>query len=315
MASDLDSPSARPAQLPPGFDGLQYIASYDDLVQAFGADEAAGAQHYLAFGEAEGRDPDDFDEDGYLARYPDLQAAFGDDGQAATLHYIQFGFDEGRTDPPAGLPTGFNGLQYIASYDDLVQAFGADEAAGEQHYLNFGQAEGREADTFDVVQYLDNYPDLRAAFGNDGDAATIHYIQFGFDEGRTDADLTPGPGPGGNEPPAFTSPAAASVEENSTDVVLLAATDPDGGDVTFELTGGEDAALFDIEDDGQLVFLEAPDFEDPADADGDNVYDVEVTATDDEDETTPQAIAVTVTDVEVEQVSPMAEAAAADFLF
>ena len=29
------------------FDGLQYIASYPDLIEAFGADAAAGRQHYL----------------------------------------------------------------------------------------------------------------------------------------------------------------------------------------------------------------------------------------------------------------------------
>jgi VCBS repeat-containing protein len=105
MASDLDSSSAQPAQLPPDFDGLQYIASYSDLIQAFGADPTAGAQHYLAFGEAEGRKADAFNTPGYLARYPDLQAAFGDDGDAATAHYIQFGFFEGRSynDPPTAV--------------------------------------------------------------------------------------------------------------------------------------------------------------------------------------------------------------------
>jgi VCBS repeat-containing protein len=105
MASDLDSSSARPAQLPPDFDGLQYIASYGDLIQTFGADPAAGEQHYLAFGEAEGRKADAFNEAEYLDRYPDLQAAFGDDGDAATAHYIQFGFGEGRSynDPPTAV--------------------------------------------------------------------------------------------------------------------------------------------------------------------------------------------------------------------
>ena len=33
--------------LPAGFDGLQYIASYADLIAAFGANRAAGEQHYL----------------------------------------------------------------------------------------------------------------------------------------------------------------------------------------------------------------------------------------------------------------------------
>jgi hypothetical protein len=88
--------------LPPGFDGLQYVASHGDLIQALGADPAAGERHYLAFGEAEGRAADTFNEQGYLDRYPDLRAAFGGSPDAAAAHYIRFGFAEGRSynDPP-----------------------------------------------------------------------------------------------------------------------------------------------------------------------------------------------------------------------
>ena len=91
-------------ELPEGFDSLQYIASNPDLIEAIGLDEAAGAQHYLNFGQAEGRPIDDFDEVQYLENYPDLREAFGDDVEddavtdAATIHYIESGFEEGRTD-------------------------------------------------------------------------------------------------------------------------------------------------------------------------------------------------------------------------
>jgi hypothetical protein len=78
--------------------GLQYIASYPDLIRSLGANEAAGQQHYLQFGQAEGRIPDLFNEVQYLAKYPDLQAAYGTDTRAATIHYILYGFAEGRTD-------------------------------------------------------------------------------------------------------------------------------------------------------------------------------------------------------------------------
>jgi hypothetical protein len=49
-------------ELPDGFDSLQYIASNEDLIEAIGVDEAAGAAHYRDFGQAEGRPIDDFDE-------------------------------------------------------------------------------------------------------------------------------------------------------------------------------------------------------------------------------------------------------------
>lgn len=86
------------------FDGLQYIASYGDLITAFGPDAAMGERHYQLYGQQEGRQPDAFDEVQYLANYADLRAAFGADSVAATVHYIRSGFAEGRTDhagPPA----------------------------------------------------------------------------------------------------------------------------------------------------------------------------------------------------------------------
>jgi hypothetical protein len=205
-----DDENALPQQLPPGFDGLQYIASYGDLIQSLG--------------EAEDREIDTFDEDGYLDRYPDLRAAFGNNGQAATLHFIQFGFAEGRTDPPEGLPKGFNGLQYIASHEDLIEVLGVDLAAGEQHYLNFGAAEERAIDTFNEEQYLANYPDLQAAFGNDTAAATAHYIRFGFDEDRND-----------NAPPTAVADTGAATEDGDPVTINVLANDSDPDDDALTL--------------------------------------------------------------------------------
>lgn len=84
------------------FDGLQYIASYPDLIRALGANRAAGEQHYAQYGRAEGRSTDTFNEQQYLANYADLRAAFGTDGVKATIHYITYGFYENRTDEAIG---------------------------------------------------------------------------------------------------------------------------------------------------------------------------------------------------------------------
>jgi hypothetical protein len=100
--------------VPPGFDGLQYIASYVDLIAAFGANRAAGAQHYLTAGQAEGRQADLFGETQYLRNYGDLRGAFGTDVNAATSHFITNGLNEGRIDD-APSPAQIDGLQYIAS--------------------------------------------------------------------------------------------------------------------------------------------------------------------------------------------------------
>ena len=86
--------------LPAGFNGLQYIASYPDLILSLGADRYAGEKHYLNFGQAENRVIDTFDVPQYLANYSDLQAAFGTDATAATTHFIEHGYAEHRTDDP-----------------------------------------------------------------------------------------------------------------------------------------------------------------------------------------------------------------------
>jgi Ca2+-binding RTX toxin-like protein len=105
-----------------------------------------------------------------------------------------------------------------------------------------------------------------------------------------------------NEAPVITSnggaPAAFSIPENTTAVTNVTAIDPDAGStLTFSLVPGADAARFTIDPTtGALAFITAPDFETPADAGGNNVYDVTVQVSDGA-LTDTQAIAVTVTDV------------------
>ncbi len=70
------------------FNGLEYIASYPDLMAAFGPNKAAGEAHYLNFGRFEGRTVT-FDALEYIASYADLRAAFGanEDAGAVALHH------------------------------------------------------------------------------------------------------------------------------------------------------------------------------------------------------------------------------------
>jgi glucose/arabinose dehydrogenase len=105
----------------------------------------------------------------------------------------------------------------------------------------------------------------------------------------------PPPPPSSNRPPAFTSPATATVPENSTGAVYnAAATDPDGNTLTFSLSGGADRNAFTITNAGALSFAQAPDFEAPADADGNNVYQVQLAVSDGMTSTTLD-LSVTVT--------------------
>lgn len=83
-----------------------------------------------------------------------------------------------------------------------------------------------------------------------------------------------------NQAPAITSPGTATVAENVTGTIYqAAATDPNGNAVTFAI-GGTDAARFTITGAGALSFVAPPDFEAPADAGANNVYDLVLTASD-----------------------------------
>ncbi len=163
------------------FDGLEYIASYSDLINAFGVNADLGASHYIQNGRFEGRTTT-FDGLEYIASYGDLINAFGANADAGATHYIGPGHTEGRH-------ITFDGLEYIASYGDLIVAFSANADAGAEHYIDFGFSEHRTA-RFDAAQYLANYADLQAAFHGDLHAATVHYITNGYFEGRTDHPLT-----------------------------------------------------------------------------------------------------------------------------
>lgn len=85
------------------------------------------------------------------------------------------------------------------------------------------------------------------------------------------------------------------LEENLTAVNIVAATDLDGDAVIFAITGGPDAGLFMINAaTGILSFRAALDYEAPADAGHDNIYDVVVQASDGSLADT-QSLSVTIT--------------------
>ena len=86
--------------------------------------------------------------------------------------------------------------------------------------------------------------------------------------------------------------------ENTTALATFTATDADGDTLTYSISGGVDKDLFQIDSStGVLTFISAPDYENPLDADTDNVYDVQVSATDPSGASTSVGYVVTVNDV------------------
>lgn len=113
-----------------------------------------------------------------------------------------------------------------------------------------------------------------------------------------------------NTAPRFTSGAGASFAENDTGVVYTASA-YDTGDATSLITGDlsyltislttggtNDNALFALDAlTGELTFITPPDFENPTDLNGDNVYVVVLQVTDGPDFTVTRQVSITVTDV------------------
>ena len=79
-------------------------------------------------------------------------------------------------------------------------------------------------------------------------------------------------------------------------MATYSATGPESASAGWALSG-DDAGAFSISSSGELTFRSGPDFESPADADTDNVYEVTVEA-DDGTYTATRNVEVTVTDVD-----------------
>jgi len=109
---------------------------------------------------------------------------------------------------------------------------------------------------------------------------------------------------GANDAPVINQGAdlEPSVPENIGGTVgNYAATDvdTDAEDISYTHSGA-DANDFTLDDEGNLAFVNAPDFEDPSDEDENNVYEVTITTSDnntDDPQTASVDVQVTVTDV------------------
>ncbi len=97
--------------------------------------------------------------------------------------------------------------------------------------------------------------------------------------------------------PYFTSTDTAIIAENSLTITRIVATDIDGDVLTYSIVGGVDKDAFRLDsNNGLLNFASLPDFENPTDDDGDNVYSVDITVSDGIN-TIPQTINVTVSNI------------------
>jgi hypothetical protein len=166
-----------------------------------------------------------------------------------------------------------------------VTAIDADNAA-----LTYGIAGGADAALFTIdaqtglLSFI-SAPDREAPV--DAGANNVYNVIVSVsDGGKSDTQALSITILDSNEAPIITSngggsAAAISMAENGLAATTVAAADPEGGALYYAISGGADASRFSIDSvTGALTFLMTPDYEQPADSGGDNVYDVTVSASD-----------------------------------
>ena len=230
---------------------------------------------------------------------------------SALEHYVQIGstVGTGMAKPNAT----FDPAYYANAYADL-QGAGFNSADLLYHFLKFGLDEGRVPNAmlaaFDGDAYLEANPDVAAYVagnlaqfgGSTTNGAIAHYVKFGSFEGR-EAPI--------NDIGAVSdvSLAVNTVAENAPVGAVVGITgqaaDPDAGShVTYSLTDSAGGKFAINAITGVVTVAAALDFEAAAS------HNIIVTATSSDGSTSSQAFTIAVTDVN--DVSPVAQAAAAN---
>lgn len=163
-----------------------------------------------------------------------------------------------------------NGLTYSITGGADAHLFNIDETTGKLRFNNAPDFENpRDHGRDNGYQVRVRVTDAQGAFDDDGYTVHVNNVREASNRRPT---LVPGAG------------AKFQVDENTTHVFDFVTRDDnssEGDGLTYSITGGADAALFDIDPvTGKLRFVNAPDFENPLDHGGDNGYHVRVRVTD-----------------------------------
>ena len=159
---------------------------------------------------------------------------------------------------------------------------------------------GTDSDDFNIdagALTFKNIPDFEKPADDNGDNEYLVTVQAtdGVNPASLDVTVTVINSTGAEEPSiTTTSRPSLTLQENGTGTIYtFRARDPQGRPIRWSLTGA-DESNFTISG-GALTFISPPDFEVPADANGDNVYELTVVVTDDQGLTDSFDFTVTVT--------------------
>jgi len=122
---------------------------------------------------------------------------------------------------------------------------------------------------------------------NDADKNNIYSIEVSVTDGinttkqNINITLPSSPTSTTNLTPSIISGSSITASDNSIAISTIVATDPESDALSFSIIGGADAALLNInQQSGALSFINPPNATIPADADQNNVFNVEISVSD-----------------------------------
>ena len=286
IATDVDSPS------------ITYAISGGNDAGLFAIDAGSGALTFLSSPDFEA--PADFGEDNFYTLT--VSASDGANTVEQRVEILVTNENEGVAITSDG--GGDSASLAVSENRQAVTAVTATDLDGDA--LSYAIVGGADADRFAIdaitgaISFVTS-PDYEAS-ADAGQDNIYEVIVEASDGSLSDRQTLNVSVTDVNEGPAIMSggggaTAAVSVAENDTSVTVVAASDPEGQSLTYSISGGADASRFVIDPaTGALSFVAAPNFEAPADAGFDNVYDVQVTVSDGT-LTDTQSLAVTIANV------------------
>jgi autotransporter-associated beta strand protein len=167
------------------FDDHYYLEMNPDVAAAVADGRfATGYDHYIQYGQFEGRSPSPFwDEAYYLAQNPDVAAAVANKTvSSGFMHYYLYGQYQNR----AGLLY-FDNSYYLTGNPDVAAAVTAGKyTSGFEHFVLCGQYEGRSPmKFFSQAVYEAGNPDIvQFVTGQVVSSDYEHFVEFGQYEGR-----------------------------------------------------------------------------------------------------------------------------------
>ena len=150
-----------------------------------------------------------------------------------------------------------------------------------------------------------NTPDHERPSDSNGDNEYVFTVQASDDRYYDTFEVTVTVAPV-NEPPTITTTSRTEFtqpENRTSRLYTWRATDPEGGSTITWSLGGADSRFFNINQRGEFSFAATspPDFDQPGDSGGDNVYNVAIQVSDDSSPANTEALPVTVTVTDVNE--------------